>query len=710
MKQLTDLHLDISYRSDDDGRTVVKDFYVPCMERSILYRRAVGYFTSHSLALAARGIAHLLRNEGEIHLIASPVLAEEDVKALEAGYERRHQLLSSMVARNFLEVEDRLERDRLSALSWLIESGRLHVRLAMRVEQQSRKIVRGIYHEKIGIFTDDGGNSVAFTGSRNESMGGLIDNFESIDVYWSWEDPLGRVERKISDFERLWENQTTGLEIVNFTDVSKELLSKYRANSLREQDPQEYADDAGLVPVQSGTKIPQIPSEIRLRDYQESIIKNWFASNGRGVVSLATGTGKTITALAAVSRLFEKGAPIKVLIIVCPYQHLVSQWEHECLRFSMQPILAFEMRARWINELTVALNEIHSGIKPFICVITTNATFSSSAFQKKLPHLPAETCLIVDEVHNIGARKWSEALPNNIPLRLGLSATPERWYDDEGTDKIYSYFGKALEPAIGIAEAIKMKVLVPYRYYPILIELDDDERQEYLELSAKIGRLSFGRLGDKDQSDTYNQGLEMLLIKRARLLANAKNKLSALRDLAREWRQRTHMLIYCGDGSVESEVDASVTRQVDEVVRIMGSELGILVAPYTADTANDERAILQSKLDKGELQGLVAIRCLDEGVDIPSVQTAVILASSTNPRQFIQRRGRVLRKYDGKEAADIYDMIVVPPLEAKDSEVERSMLRKELVRFNEFAQISLNAGEAEGVVFELKKRFELMDI
>jgi len=186
--------------------------------------------------------------------------------------------------------------------------------------------------------------------------------------------------------------------------------------------------------------------------------------------------------------------------------------------------------------------------------------------------------------------------------------------------------------------------------------------------------------------------------------------LPALRKIAEQRRTESHMLFYCGDGQVESDVDESVRRQVEEVTRILGSEIGIRVAPYTAETAVDERDQLRDELDNGQLQGLVAIRCLDEGVDIPSVRTAVILASSTNPRQFVQRRGRVLRRCDGKEFATIYDMIVVPPIEARGSTSERSLLRKELNRFAEFADIALNAGEARAKVFELQRLFNLLDV
>jgi DNA phosphorothioation system restriction enzyme len=443
---------------------------------------------------------------------------------------------------------------------------------------------------------------------------------------------------------------------------------------------------------------------ISLRPYQETAIVNWFQNNGAGILQMATGTGKTITALAAAIRLSDK-IGLQALIIICPYKHLVTQWSKECSKFDMKPLLAFESRAQWFDELTKRLSDLSRDESSFLCVLSTNTTFASDAFQQRVRYFPTKTMIIADEVHNLGATRLATALPESIKLRLGLSATPERWLDDEGTQRLYRYFGNILEPKLGIREAIELHVLTPYRYYPILVELTEIEREEYLEISGKISRL-YGL----DDADPNNNALTALLLRRARLIGTAANKLDALRKIAFSHREATQMLFYCGDGQVESDIDDAFRRQVDEVTKILGSEIGLRVAPYTAETGLDEREALQEELESGRIQGLVAIRCLDEGVDIPSVRTAVILASSTNPRQFVQRRGRVLRRSAGKEFAEIYDMIVVPPLEARSSVPERSLLRKELIRFAEFADIALNAGEARAIVFELQKTFNLMDI
>ena len=299
----------------------------------------------------------------------------------------------------------------------------------------------------------------------------------------------------------------------------------------------------------------------------------------------------------------------------------------------------------------------------------------------------------------------SAKLPERVRFRLGLSATPERWFDVDGTQSIFRYFGSVLEPRLGIREAIDLGALVPYRYYPLLVELTDEEQTQYLELSARIAQLY-----SVDKDATESGPLTSLLMRRARLVGTAQNKLTSLRHFASRRRNSTHMLFYCGDGSVESEPDQSVRRQVDEVTRILGSEFGIRVSTYVAETPLGIRESHRLAFESGRSQGLVAIRCLDEGIDIPAIRTAVILASSSNPRQFVQRRGRVLRPHPDKEAAEIHDMVVVPPTQSNVSEAERTLFRKEFRRLAEFADIAMNSGEARSKVFSLQKRFHLLDV
>ncbi len=452
---------------------------------------------------------------------------------------------------------------------------------------------------------------------------------------------------------------------------------------------------------------PKMPLSLQLRGYQRLAVNNWFANNGRGTLKMATGSGKTITALAIACQLYKQ-INLQVLLVVCPYRHLVTQWTRECEKFNLQPILAFENLRSWQSQLSTQLYNLRSGSQPFLTIITTNSTLIGDGFQSQLKYFPEKTLIIGDEAHNLGAPKLEESLPRRIGLRLALSATPERYFDEGGTQSLFDYFGPVLQPEFTLRDAITQGALVHYLYYPILVELTETESRAYAKLTEKIGRALLYR--DRENVFTEDQeDLKPLLMQRARLVGAAENKLNALRELMTTRRETTHTLFYCSDGSQEEE--RSSLRQLKAVTKILGGELGYRVSTYTAQTTLEEREILRRQLESGELQGLVAIRCLDEGVDIPAIQTAVILASSGNPRQFIQRRGRVLRSAPGKERATIFDMIVLPPdLDRKTLEVERNLLRKELLRFVEFADLADNAGEARMKLLYLQKRYGLMDI
>jgi superfamily II DNA or RNA helicase len=312
--------------------------------------------------------------------------------------------------------------------------------------------------------------------------------------------------------------------------------------------------------------------------------------------------------------------------------------------------------------------------------------------------------LVGDEAHNLGSIRLEESLPRQIGLRLALSATPERYFDDDGTEAIFSYFGSILEPEFTLADAIAQKALVRYFYYPILVELTEAESLSYAKLTQRIGWAL-----QKNNNLLTNENLTSLLMQRSRLIGAASNKLNVLRELMRDRLHTSHTLFYCGDGYVESK--SIYRRQIEAVTQILGNELGYRVNTYTAETSVIEREKLLHQFEVGELQGLVAIRCLDEGIDLPAIQTAVILASTTNPRQFIQRRGRILRPHPGKERATLFDTIVMPPdLDRETWEVERNLLRKELKRSIEFANLAENAEEARSKFLLLQERYGLLDV
>ncbi|MEM9541211.1 MAG: DNA phosphorothioation system restriction enzyme [Cyanobacteria bacterium P01_E01_bin.42] len=446
--------------------------------------------------------------------------------------------------------------------------------------------------------------------------------------------------------------------------------------------------------------MPEYPPSLSLRDYQHQAVENWLRHRGRGILKMATGSGKTIVALAIATELYRK-IGLQVLLVVCPFRHLVAQWGRECEQFNLQPLLAFESVRKWQNELSTQLYNLRAGDRDFLTVIVTNSTFTSEGFQSQLPFFPPKTLLIGDEAHHLGSGRCSEYLPRNIGLRLALSATPERYFDADGTDALIGYFGAVLQPEFTLKDAIACGALARYFYYPLLVELTPVETAIYAKLTQQIG----WALSENDNL-RGNETLTSLLMKRSRLIGSAANKLNVLRELMKTRLETTHTLFYCGDGTVEERGNS--TRQLEAVTRILGTELGYRVNIYTADTPLAEREKLREQFERGDLQGLVSIRCLDEGVDIPAIENAVILASTANPRQFIQRRGRILRPHPGKTRATLFDTIVIPPdCDREVWEVERNLLRKELRRFLEFADLAENSEEAKATLSIIQKKYRL---
>lgn len=717
MPSLRDLKIKFCYRSDKDN--LVRDFFDPALKLAVEYKRAVGFFSSSALKSLSRGLDGLLSNGGTMKIIASPQLSEEDAKAIDAGYKKREDACS-LICSNIIETLDwNLE---LEVLSWLIAEGRLNIKLALRLNTARP----GIYHEKLGIIKDSEGNFITFSGSANESVSAHEYNFESLDIDKSWDDRRKVTVEKEHNFDALWENRTRGLTVLDFPEAAKlSLIQKRRFDNLGELQNEieitrhhaETSGKDGHVP--GSAAIPRVPAWLDLRPYQTSAIENWKNNHCRGIFKMATGTGKTKTALAAAVALYDAcqrapAQPALAIVIICPYKHLVTQWADDCKNFGLSYLCCFESRESWVHQADQMVTEMNfaTGPNKYCCFITTNKSFSMSPFQNLLNSLPSgQLLLIADEAHNL-----TDAQISNLPdarFRIGLSATPERWFDEDGTKVLQGYFGKTVIE-FGLEEALEGHFLTPYDYYPVIVEFTEDEAEEYLKISRQISQLFAVPEAKRNQ-----QLIESLQLQRARIQASAANKTARLFELIRKkYLNEKHMLIYCGDGRVErsdEEAEEDI-RQIDHVVKTLGNKLNMKVHPFTSEENMETRNDIRARFAVGELQALVAIRCLDEGVDIPATRTAFILASSTNPRQFIQRRGRVLRlsPETGKKFATIYDFIVVLPqkktLSDSDFGIEQSLLRKELARVNEFANLARNKNVALSSLRELKQTYNLLDM
>lgn len=672
---------------------IIEDFFIPALRASVRYDRGVGFFSAGWLRITAEGMAVFAENSGHARWVTSPILSAEDWEALLLGESARtDEILRRSLERNLDALEHELREHTLSALAWLVADGILDFKLAL----PRNKLERGDFHDKFGVFTDAEGNQVSFNGSYNDSIQGTR-NYESIKIFRSWEPTFAAfVGADAERFERLWNNEDPNVQVFDLPEAARKRIVRLRTQDRPYAEPDwdklhEAQSPYHIVPLPASI---HIPASTTLREYQEQAIDAWFAHSCQGLLEMATGTGKTITALAASARLYERETRLAVIIAV-PYQHLVDQWAEEAQPFGYRPILAYRSKARWLNDLNHQIIDFNSGYRNFISVIVTHATFIHPDFQGSLARLQGPALFIADEAHHLGAERSRQSYPGSIAFRLALSATPDRWFDDMGTAVLRAYFGETvfslpLEDAIGLS-------LTPYYYYPHLVSLTDEELEEYQALSLKIARV-MGREDEESQ-----EILKMLLIRRADLLNKAVNKLVVLSELVDAQPKIEHTLFYCAPG------------QIDQVVSLLGWEKGLLVHKFTAEEDTEERQQLLGGFASGEWQALVAMKCLDEGVDVPNTRTAFFLASSSNPREFIQRRGRILRKAPGKEFSIIHDLLAVPPdiwptsQNSPTFESERSIMRRELQRFKEFANPALNKHQALDVIWDIATRYGLRD-
>lgn len=513
---------------------------------------------------------------------------------------------------------------------------------------------------------------------------------------WSWGDPGQSVKRCKAELQSWLEKPDA--------PPTPYLASDKHESSTPDQRVEELPENEEAYSSRPQKQVFEVPDGLELRDYQNEAIQSWAAAGGQGILAMATGAGKTLTALTLACKVAKRNSPF-VLIVICPYVNLALQWVGEMKQFGLRPIECFGSRKRWEDKLRHGYQRLNHGLTDCLSLVVSNATFLSESFQSQIYPNTAHHMLVADEMHNLGAEKLREALPPEIRLRLGLSATPQRHGDEVGTQALMQYFGDIVF-RFDLQEAIQREILVPYQYHPILVELTEEESSEYQELTLKIARAWQG--DDHEQTPI----LKALLIRRARLIASAANKLPALKSvLAKRETPLRKAIVYCGDGSME--VEGETERQLTAVTRLMGEEFGLKVRQFTFHESTDEREEILKGLESDRLDAVVAIRCLDEGIDMPDIRVGFLLASSTNPRQFIQRRGRLLRRAPGKDRAEIFDFIVCPPSfgDAFDDEafnLERRTFARELGRIQEFCQTAENGPQALQSLQELRLEYNLL--
>jgi superfamily II DNA or RNA helicase len=656
---------------DTDQDDFIENFYKPLLSEAATYKRGVGYFTAGWLAKNAQGMAAFAANGGTAKWITSPQLSEADWKAIQEGDRaRRNKLLHEYLQDQVTTLERELRRDTRNALAWLIAEGILDLRFAVPSEDSG-----GEFHDKWGVFVDNKGNRVAFHGSQNDSAQGFR-NYESFDIFCDWEGEreARRVTLHDNRFDKLWNDTAEGIDTFGLPDSIHDNLVR-----LRETDLPPFDDETNV---------------ITLREYQESAVDVWKANGRRGMLEMATGTGKTYTAIGAMDELLrDRSNPVAVVISV-PYTHLANQWAESLSEWGYeQPRMLYgSANSDWKGDLSRLLSDMSIGVREDTIFITTHTTFASDYFKNTIQSTDVETFLIVDEVHGVGSEHRREALLEAYDSRLGLSATPTRYYDEQGT-KVLKQFFEGIVFELGLSDAIP-DYLTKYEYYPHIVEMTEEELAEYGTLSKQLA-------SEWSKENPDHDLIERLLMKRSGLIKSAEEKLYTFRSVIDNLKRRDaadHLLVYTNHN------------HIDEAQEIL-NEMGLIQHRFTNEENDEERDRLLTGFADGKYDALVAMKCLDEGVDVPSTRRAILLSSSQNPKQFIQRRGRVLRKHEesGKEQAEIHDLIVVPTLNPDRTIIdsERNILKRELERFEEFAETAVNEIEAKNRIQPIRTTYEL---
>lgn len=654
---------------------IEKEFYVPSYYESIRLNRAAGYFSLYSLLLSIDGIIRFIRNKGQINIICSPDLSQSDAELIDAclSLDKEHitkSLIESIVGS--LLSED--EIGQMDIICNMLSDGILKIKIAY--------MPLGIFHEKFGIFIDSDHNMVYFNGSLNETKRALEYNHESIRVDWTWRSAEAKliIENENAYFESLWNNQVNSVCVIDFPEaVKNELFNRYKRSETLITAIDNYIQGNSS---KKGKK--------NLYNFQEDAITQFFNNNGRHFYEMATGTGKTFTSIKTIERLRGQSEE-KLFVVICvPQIDLQSQWERALNDEGFDKVYLFGGNGndydRTISEASIAF---HTEDKDVVCVSVYD-TFFAKVYQK-IRNI-SNFFIIVDEAHNLTQGNINILKQLKPRYRLGLSATIERYHEEESLD-IRRFFSEEPPFHFGIEEAIENGFLSKYEYHPIFVHLTEDE-QERFALKTRL----LAQENDKEEPDSSY--IERLSRERSLILKQASEKIEKLSELADKGYNFVNSVVYCGQGK-DSDGDSII----DNVTRVLYNH-GLVVSQFTSKTQDRKKVLYE--FEHGYYDTLAAIKCFDEGVDVPKLDKLYIMASDSSLRQTVQRRGRVLRKCkeSGKTIAYIYDMVVLPAISVGTYGCD-SLLSIEFPRAQEYNRLALNKDDNNKIFQELQREYHI---
>ncbi len=666
------------YRTRKDD--VTKELLVPLLSKSIKYDRGTGFFSLQSLSVLADGLIPYIRRGGNIRIVTSVELGKEETEAILKGEELAKKTMLESIE---LYIDEELVSEdalvKLDLIVNLIAAGRLQIRIGYLEDG-------GIYHEKLGLFQDEDGEKVCFIGSSNETHSGYKKNVESICVMKSWTYDLSDILEQEDYFDSLWNDNDESIRVFRIPEaVERHLITKFRVSSSIEDAIEhiENYEEKGFI------------KKKELYPYQEQAIDEFVSNSYCHFFEMATGTGKTFTAVNAIKRCYTDLKRLLVVIIV-PQIDLQIQWKEalEELDFDCTLFGGISKETDWEDAFNrVIIDFYNTGMSIILSVYDTYF----DKLNDRISTLDENKLLIVDEAHELSNRQMM-SLPESYNYRLGLSATPER-HDASETERIIKFFTQnrvetykyLIDEAIG-------KFLCRYEYHPLVVELADDEFESYKALTMQLIVLL-------NQKERDNDAIRDKSNRRSVIVKKAKNKLSKLRDMILDDYNFSNAVVYCGQGK-DNDSDEVI---VDIVTRYLTIDGKYNVSQFTSKTEN--RPAVLKEFENGYYDTLVAIKCFDQGVDVPKLDKIYIMASDALSRQTIQRRGRVLRKCTdtGKKLAYIYDMIVVPPLGMDEEVGAKSLVVNELKRAKEYMRLSENKNYYQPQIDALESQFGITE-
>lgn len=667
MKTFKDIDIQISYTSLGENNLAQK-LIIPLLSNAKSYKRSVGFFSSSVLETIIDAIPQFVRNGGSIDLMASPNLSKEDIDAITLGYEHREAIVKKSFTRDFEAEIDKLPDERLVLLEELIANNILEIKIAIVSNN-----TKGIYHDKLGILEDMDGNIVVFSGSANSSTNAYVYNYDKVRVFKSWEDAQNEYVRDdVEEFESLWNGTNANITTIDYQNAAKDAV--LRVSEARKT---------------SGGKKK---GQIELRPYQDDAKQAWIDNNYNGFLVMATGTGKTWTAIFSAKELCKRE---KINIVVCaPYKHLIKQWEGDLRTLfpDSQIILVSSENPSWEQEIkNEALWRKYNGYRQLI-ICTTMRSFSGDRFKKVMDLFEESRLLIVDEAHRFNYSDPS--LNEDYKYKLGLSATPYKGKDPVSGQELMAFFGGRVYN-LPIEKALELKCLVPYYYYPLFVYSSSEEEEDFGKWTGVMASCF------KNGKCIDNEKLAKAYRARLRVIAMASEKTISLANIVKKTSVKDHFIVYCGDGKIFKN-DGDAVRHISIVKKVLDS-LGYKPSQFTANENMITRMELVDSFNKGSIDSLVAIRCLDEGINIPSITDAIIMASNDDYREFVQRRGRILRQYENKSFANIYDVVVLPSLGMTE------WAKIEFRRVNEYAKLAENSEEQLSNLKSLLGKYGLVE-